>query len=54
MKFRCKVHMVSLNIEGNRRTIELPPGSWGENCKLLTLKDPKPGKYANCEIEKVE
>lgn len=51
--YRCKTHNISYDTETHR--FETPPGSWGGigQCELLLLKDPKPGKYNECEIEEV-
>lgn len=48
----CKTHQVTLTIEGNRRHIQPPPGSYGYPCKLVTEPRPQPGKSGDCVIVK--
>lgn len=50
----CKTHQVRLIIEGNKRVIQPPPGSYGYPCKLLSDPRPQPGKMGECEIEEVK
>lgn len=52
MILKCKVHGVKLIIRGTVRTIALPPGSFGHNCRLLTEFAPKEGQIGKCEIVK--
>ncbi|GAH70727.1 unnamed protein product [marine sediment metagenome] len=54
--FICKTHNVKLEIKGNRRIFDTPPGSYGslEQCSLLTLNPPRQGKFGKCEIKQVE
>lgn len=50
----CKVHNVTLIIEGNKRTIQPPPGSYGYPCLLVSDPHPTEGKHGGCQIEKVK
>ena len=49
-RYYCKTHGIALEIAGRRR--KYSGLSWGgaPNCVLFTLKDPKPGKYGECEV----
>lgn len=53
---QCKTHQVTLVVEGTRRVIYTPQGSWGhmEPCQLIMLPYPQPGKVGDCEIEEVK
>lgn len=52
--YKCATHGVRLHIEGNRRTIQTPPGSYVKtpHCILMTTPEPKAGKFGDCEVVK--
>ena len=55
MKFICKTHKVELEIQGKKRRYAGKGVSWSgtPQCKLFTMKEPKEGKFGNCEIRRV-
>lgn len=55
-KYRCIVHNIVLQIDGNQRHFDLPPGSWEgiPPCNILTMHPVKEGKSGDCEIVKEE
>ena len=52
MKLRCLIHGVVLIVEGNKRHIMPPPGSYGYPCRLVSDLHPTEGKMGDCEIVK--
>ncbi len=54
VKFSCKTHNVILTIEGNKRVIINPPGSYAgmPHCYLHMEPHPTDGQHGECEIVK--
>lgn len=55
MKYLCLTHHVVLTVDGHRRKIKPPSGSWGgmPPCQLPLMKEPQEGTYDRCVVEKV-
>lgn len=53
MKYRCKTHMIEVEVKGNVREYQL---LWSgvPQCALFTLKELKEGEYGDCKIEVVK
>jgi len=51
--FRCLTHSVVLTIDNNKRTIESHI-RLSNPCYLMTVKEPKEGKYDQCIIEELK
>jgi hypothetical protein len=49
-RYICKTHNVELVIEEGRRTIRAP---YMATCILMTVKEPREGRFGECEIVRV-
>ncbi|MBA7635412.1 hypothetical protein ES703_43016 [subsurface metagenome] len=56
MKFECITHHVALEITDKERKFTNPPGSYATmpKCQLHVMREPKEGKFQECEIRKAE
>ena len=52
MRLMCKTHRIVLEKEGPRRRYSGEGLSWAGTpmCQLFVMKDPRPGKYGECEV----
>ncbi len=52
--YRCTTHAVVLTIEGNKRVVIGPPGSYPgiPHCYLLLEVNPTEGKHRDCQVVK--
>ena len=51
MRLRCRTHGIEVEVEGKRRRFSNLSWTGSPQCKLLTMKDPKPGRYGECVVE---
>jgi hypothetical protein len=49
-RYRCRTHGVELVVEEGRREIRAP---FMVNCLLMNMREPREGKYGECEVVRV-
>jgi hypothetical protein len=50
-RYVCKTHSVELVVEEGRREIRAP---YMATCALMTMREPREGRFGECEVVRVE
>jgi len=53
MRYRCLTHDIEVEVTETARRFSKLSYAGSPQCKLMTMKDIKPGKWNECEIEEV-
>jgi len=52
-KFKCETHGITLEITNGERRFSRLNWSGTPQCILMTMKEPKEGKYGDCIVRRV-
>lgn len=51
MKYRCRAHGITLEVEGDVRRVRGLSWAGSPQCALLTMKEVRRGRHGECEVE---